>query len=286
MADQLGKVLNEPGNPVLKTFRSSDGYEWYYRHFAPAGQIRGRIISIHGIQSHGGWYPRSCARFAEDGYEVFFLDRRGSGLNQVGRGNFPSFRRVLDDFKEFIDALPADGLPKFLLAISWGGKLGIGMQYRYPGSVDGLILICPGIVAKVQPPFFQRLWIGRCRVRCPSRMFPIPLNDPKLFTSSPHWQEFVANDPLALREATARVLFSSFSLDMYLKRARKYVTLPVLMLLAEHDEIIHNAKVRKYFDRVPTQDKTVIEYAGAHHTIEFEADGHPWIGDVLSWLKS
>ena len=164
-------------------------------------------------------------------------------------------------------------------------KLGIGMQYRYPGMVDGLILICPGVVAKVQPPFFQRLWIGRCRVRCPSRMFPIPLNDPKLFTASAQWQEFIANDPLGLREATVRVLFSSFSLDMYLRRARKYVLLPVLMLLAEFDEIIDNARVRKYFERLPSEDKKVIEYPGAHHTIEFEPEGHPWIGDVLEWLS-
>ena len=90
---------------------------------------------------------------------------------------------------------------------------------------------------------------------------------------------------MALREATARLLFASFSLDMYLKRARKYVDLPVLLLLAEKDQIIDNARVRRYVERLPTTDKTVIEYAGAEHTLEFEPDGHAWIGDVIEWLK-
>ena len=54
----------------------------------------GRVIFLHGIQSHGGWYPRSCSKVAAAGYEVFFLERRGCGLNSEARGDAPSFRRL------------------------------------------------------------------------------------------------------------------------------------------------------------------------------------------------
>jgi alpha-beta hydrolase superfamily lysophospholipase len=281
----LAETLDEPGQPTLDVFQSSDGYRWHFRKFAAPNAQRGRIIFIHGIQSHGGWYPRSCARIAKAGYEVYFLDRRGAGLNKENRGDMPGFRRVLDDYSEFIRWLPNDRLPKFLAAISWGGKLGIGLQYRDPGLVDGLALLCPGIVAKVRPPFLSRMRIALARIFRPSRFFPIPLNDPKLFTVSPEWQRFVERDARGLRQATARMLFGSYALDIYLRRARKRVQLPVLLLLAEHDQIIDNAKVRSFVESLPSADKQVIEYRGAHHTLEFEPEGHPFVGDLIAWLE-
>ena len=136
---------------------------------SPPGRRSGRVVAIHGIQSHSGWYTHSCERLAEEGYEVYFLDRRGSGWNTAHRGDMPGFRRVLDDYGEFLRSLPADGLPRILIAISWGGKLGLGLTYRHPGLIDGLALLCPGIIAKVQPPFLQRLLIGRRGYTVPGR---------------------------------------------------------------------------------------------------------------------
>ena len=227
---------------------------------------------------------RTCATLAAAGYEVFFLDRRGGGLNLEGRGDIPSFRRALDDIAEFLRALPADGLPRFLAAISWGGKLGVGLQYRHPGLVDGLALLCPGIVSKVRPAFLTRMRIALARVFRPDKFFPIPLNDPKLFTASLDWQRFVEQDELGLRQATARMLFNSFALDIYMRRAWKLLTLPVLLLLAEHDDIIDNAGVRAYVEKLPAKDKRIILYPGAHHTLEFEAKGHPLVDDMRTWL--
>lgn len=282
MADVI-KTLDEPGSPTLHATTASDGYRWHYRRYAPPGEPVGRMIFLHGIQSHGGWYPRSSSQIAAAGYEVFFLERRGCGLNTEKRGDFPSFRRVLDDIAEFIKTLPADK-PRLMGAISWGGKLGVGFQYRHPGLVNGLALLCPGFFPKIRPGFFQRLWIGRCALRAPTRMFPIPLNDPALFTESETWREFLRNDSLALHEATARMLFQSNSLDIYLRRAWRWVKAPTLLMLAEHDRIIDNAKTRRYVDKFRC-DKQVIEYPGAHHTLEFEPDGHPFVRDLLQWMS-
>ncbi len=295
----------EPGRPVLKTFATSDGYRHVYRHFdakeKPIGprsrsnmvldlnlpvEPRGTIVFVHGIQSHGGWYPRSCAKLAEAGFDVFFLDRRGAGLNRENRGDTPSFRRLLDDIAEFIGHIPR-GPKTFLGGISWGGKLAAAFPYRHPGILDGMLLLCPGFFPQVRPPFFQRLWIGRCRLRKPLRLFPVPLSEPELFTESKSWQQFIAEDLLSTRMATARFLFESFSLDFYLKRAVKRVEVPVLMLLAENEKVIFNAKTRKWVEaKFRSKDKTVIEYPWASHTLEFEGDEHAFTGDMIEWLES
>jgi alpha-beta hydrolase superfamily lysophospholipase len=58
------------------------------------------------------------------------------------------------------------------------------------------------------------------------------------------------------------------------------------LLLATRDEIVDNAKVRAYVEKLPAKEKRIIEYPGAHHTLEFEAEGHPFVGDLLNWFRS
>lgn len=270
----------------LLTFRASDGYSFYLRHYRPSGRPRARLILLHGIRSHGAWYARSCESFAAAGMEVFFLDRRGGGLNTAHRGDAPSFRRLLDDVAEFIQSVRAEcaWLPLFLGGVSWGGKLAVGLPYRKPGLVDGLVLLCPGLVPKVAPAFVQRARIALARLLRPARFFPIPLNEPDLFTASPQWQKYIDGDPLGLRQASARFLFSSFSLDIYLQRAARRATMPVLLTLAEHDRIIDNDGTRAFVQRFPGQ-VSILEYPNAHHTLEFEPEAHPWVSDVVEWIS-
>lgn len=271
----------------LRTFRTSDGYEFFYRRWIPAGRPRGRLVFLHGIRSHGGWYGRSCEAFATAGYEVYFLDRRGAGLNTSDRGDCPSFRRLLDDVAEFLRDLRRERawLPLVLAGISWGGKLAAAMPYRAPGLIDALLMLCPGLRPVVAPPLALRARLPIARVLRPNRFFPIPLNEPDLFTADPQWQQFVERDRFGLREVTARFLFASFSLDLYLRRAAKRVTMPSLLLLAGKDRVIDNAATRRFVASFPSRSNRVIDYPNAHHTLEFEPPGHPYVGDVMGWLE-
>jgi alpha-beta hydrolase superfamily lysophospholipase len=273
---------------------ASDGYVWKYRVYAAQGTPRAELVFIHGIQSHAGWYEYSCTRFSQAGYRVSFLDRRGAGMNTAMRGDARGgFRRLVDDLAEFLGAMPrtvprghtVSRLPVFLCAISWGGKLAAALERRHPGLIDGLVLFCPGFAARVRPPLRERLLILLCRLVRPSKRFPIPLSDPELFTANPHWMQFLRDDPLRLHQATARLLIESVRLDGYLRFVPKYVHVPVLVLLAEHDRIINNGKVRSFVERFVTPDKEIHEYAGAHHTLEFEPEPDRFIGDVLAWLE-
>jgi alpha-beta hydrolase superfamily lysophospholipase len=81
------------------------------------------------------------------------------------------------------------------------------------------------------------------------------------------------------------MLFWSAALDIYLRRAWKRVKLPVLLMLAEHDAIIDNAGVRAFVEKLPSTEKTIIEYSGAHHTLEFEVEGRAWLEDLIGWFE-
>lgn len=300
---------------TVETFTASDGYRCHYRRYAIPESIaapRAHVVCIHGIQSHAGWYEHSCTRLSEAGYLVSFLDRRGAGMNEHKRGDTPGYRRLLDDLAEFIQlqrqpgiaeaaaavasALPRHPvarsprhpvtcpLPLYLLAISWGGKLAVALQRRHPELVDGLILLCPGFFPRVGPSLGERVQIAWARLLSPWRRFPVPLQDAELFTATPRWQRFIREDPLSLRQATARFFAASVFLDRALRSAPAHVRVPVLLLLAGQDRVIDNDLTRRFANRFATDDLEVMEYPEAAHTLEFEVDPNPFIQDIRGWL--
>ncbi|CAN5475359.1 alpha/beta hydrolase [soil metagenome] len=273
---------------VQKQFQASDGTSLAYREYPARQPERVRVVMIHGIQSHAGWYEGSCRALAQAGCHVLFLDRRGSGANQENRGDAPGYRRLVDDLAEGIRMARADapaGVPVCLIAISWGGKLAVALQERYPELLDGLVLITPGFFPRVSPRLSEKIRIVWSRLRQPKRLFPIPLNNPELFTSDPHWLKFLREDERSLHKATARFLMSSVHLDRQLKRASRYVRVPTLLLLAGNDRIIDSERTRRFVESFPVAERQIIEYPGRAHTLEFE-DPRKLEQDLIAWLHA
>jgi len=57
------------------------------------------------------------------------------------------------------------------------------------------------------------------------------------------------------------------------------------MILAGQDRIVHNARTRQYFRAIASHDKTLIEYATASHTLEFEPDPSNYFTDLVDWIR-
>src|SRR2546428_228412 len=78
--------------------------------------------------------------------------------------------------------------------------------------------------------------------------------------------------PLALHQVTGQFLSASLCLDRYLQYVPRHINLPVLTMLAEKDRIIDNNPTRRFIHRFAAADKQIVEYPGAHHTLEFERE--------------
>ena len=274
-------------SPVFKTWTASDGYPLLVASWLPAEKPLARVLLIHGVQSHQGWYQGLARRLAESGFETHLADRRGSGGNTLDRGHTSSPRRLVDDIGELLSELDRNspGVPTCVGGISWGGKLAVLAAARFPDRVNALALICPGMQPRVGVSRLERLRIAVAYFTNRRKKFAIPLSDPALFTANPAGQAFIAGDPLSLREATAGLLAASSLIDRSVSAAPRKVKQSVLLMLASEDRIVDNAKTRAYFDRLASKDRTVIEYAGAHHTLEFEPDPGLYARDLAVWLS-
>lgn len=272
---------------IRGTLAAEDGYPLSFIHYPARGPSRATVAMIHGIQSHAGWYTQSSTRLAEAGFDVYFLDRRGSGANAQDRGHCRGPRQLKDDLLRFLRMVrsTAAGRPVFLLAISWGGKLAVDAIQDHPDLVDGVIFIAPGWFAKIGPSLIEQINVVYSLLFRPRHSLPIPLSDPALFTANAEKQAYLRADPLSLRFGSARLLMTSRLLDLAIRKAPERIGSPALLMLAEHDRIIDNAATRDYFARFGSTDRTVIEYPEAHHTLEFEPDPEPFFADLIAWLS-
>jgi alpha-beta hydrolase superfamily lysophospholipase len=276
----------------IKTFIASDGYPIRFRHWSPEGVPRGYVVAIHGIQSHSGWYTYSSRLLCAAGYEVFYLDRRGSGLNEQDRGDVTHLERLLYDVIQFLAQVGAQRdksapeAPVILSSVSWGGKLAVSVAAKRPQLIDGMALLYPGICARIHVNWIQNIQLKLADLfRVRSKRVRIPLDDPALFTTSSEWQEFIQHDPLALKDVTTSFLLANRELDRLAYQAPEFVVCPTLLLLAGKDRIIDNDRTKRYFDRLQNKANRTIEYPESAHTLEFEPDRDVFINDLIEWMQ-
>jgi alpha-beta hydrolase superfamily lysophospholipase len=274
--------------PSLETIQAADGYSVQFERYSVEGNPRAVVVGVHGIQSHSGWYQASSAALAAAGFETYFFNRRGSGPHTRDRGDCQGHRQLCDDLIQAVahvrQARPA--APVAIIAISWGAKVALATLAREPRLADAAAFLAPGWFPQVGLSLKDRLRIAWSVLTAPSRRFPIPLDDPTLFTENPRWQEFLRRDPLSLREATARLFLASRRLDLAIRGAPRRMCIPCMLALAGNDRIIVNERTRKFFAGFASSQKTVREYPNASHTLEFELDPVPIFGDVIDWLGS
>ena len=271
-----------PLAPKIETFQASDGYPLSVRRWL-VEQPRAEIVYLHGIISHSGWYESSCRYLATRGFNVHFMDRRGSGLNSKDRGDVRDWNVWIGDVVSFLQHLPPQR-PKVLLGISWGGILATAVAKREASLVSALGLICPGLCSYKSTTDLQKLLLSVASgLGLMGKRVDIPLQDPKWFTNSPIHQKFIAEDPLTLRKITIRFAMNNIRLLDYATSTPKQLHCPVLLMLAGSDPITDNASTRTLVSQFSSRERLIHEYRGASHTLEFEEDPTEYLHNLADW---
>jgi len=264
-------------------FDFSDGYSAFYRCWHGT---REPVLYIHGIQSHGLWFERSARYLASRGFTVLMPDRRGSGRNAVARGDVTSYRRWFADIVELCRHLAdTTGHPRVhLVAVSWGGKLAAAFARDHSDLLASMALVAPGIYPAVDLPNREKLAVVAAAMIRPTKTFPIPLNDPKLFTENRDRQQFIHNDPDRLTGVTARFLCQSGLMDRHVRICDRQFSMPVKLFLAERDRIIDNPRTLRLFRSWRATAKQLTFYPHTSHTLEFEPDPSGYFHDLAEWI--
>jgi alpha-beta hydrolase superfamily lysophospholipase len=143
--------------------------------------------------------------------------------------------------------------------------------------------VAPGLFPQVDLPAGEKVRVGVAALVRPGRPFAIPLNEPELFTDNPMRQKYIREDPLRLRSATARFLFSSRILDIRVRRqaVRRRWPFAVTFLLAGRERIVDNERTRRFARSLRCRQVRIVEHRRAAHTLEFEPEPEAYRRDLV-----
>ena len=289
----VDKYTEVPQNPApggspgrLATFVGSHEVELAYLSYTTTG-ARTALVYLHGIESHAGWFAMAGPQLGKQGFDVYCLDRRGSGLNRENRGflsgHVENYETLLADIRAFITPLRDRYDHVFLVGLSWGGKLALSYGLSHPEDIDGLVLITPGLRATADVSFLNKLKIALLSPLNPTARVAVPI-EPAMFTTTPVYLEYIKDDPLRLNSATVRFFWQSHRLDRFVDRNIGENRLPIQLFLAGQDTIIDNEGVLEVLSKSQNALPDVLGYEDQTHSIQLDASQR-LVEDMTNWIQ-
>lgn len=272
---------------LVQTYTVSSGESLAYIAYTNPG-ARTALVYLHGIESHAGWFAIAASQLQRQDFDVYCLDRRGSGLNRENRGflsgHVDAYETLLADIDSFITPLRNRYDQVFLVGLSWGGKLALAYGLSHPQAVDGLVLITPGLRAKVDVDPLNKLKIGLLSPFRPTALVATPIW-PEMFTTTPVYLDYIRDDPLRLTSATVRFFWQSRRLDKYIDRNIAGNRLPIQLLLAGNDTIIDNDGVLDVLEQGREPGLDVLWYDDQTHSVQLDA-AQRLVNDMTEWIEA
>ena len=269
----------------LGQYMARDGRTLSFRKWSGPDDV---IVYLHGLESNSGWFSYFASRLNQNGFTVYGIDRRGSGLNKKnGRGDASDYNIFLDDIDDALEFVRGQNIGKkiFLMGICWGALLAVNYTAKARAMPDGLILLSPAIYRNVDLSIWVKTIAKICSFVHPRARFKIPIRD-HMFTSNRRYTDFIKKDKMRLRSLTCRFFNEILRMEKEFADINHRLSLPVTVLLAGHDEIVDNKKVKEWFKRIESGDKAIKAFNDMRHVMPFEENIDPLIDFITGRLKT
>jgi alpha-beta hydrolase superfamily lysophospholipase len=264
----------------IRQVTCGDGYNLRYRVWAEDDPVA-TIVLLNGLISHSGWFSELGNVLAKRRLKVVGADRRGSGLNQRGRGDAPSRRVLLSDLQTIIDK-EAPGESVWIAGWCWGAVLAVNAALEFGDLVRGLALFAPGLFPSNEIRIAARRALDEEVPDDPQvPHLPSPIAD-EMFSTDQNILCRIANDQLVQRRFTSRLFAVSREMSLIAAVRLQQLRCPVLLVLAAEDRAVDNERTTQACRRIRTDLK--IENIECNHAIQFEAPQR--LADELSsWIE-
>jgi alpha-beta hydrolase superfamily lysophospholipase len=114
-----------------------------FRHPAPAGEERARLVVLHGGGGHGRMLAAVGVAAQHAGLGAVAPDLPGYGHTDVPDVRGVRYRDWVDAAAAVVEAEASDGIPVVVIGASMGGRLALDVAHRLgPGAVGACIATC------------------------------------------------------------------------------------------------------------------------------------------------
>jgi len=256
----------------------------WWRRPAP----RGVMIVSHGFGEHGGGYQHVAETLgARLELDVIAVDYRGHGRSPGRRGVVRRYDELTEDLLKVLDwaAQHAPDLNRFVLGHSNGGQVALHVALRGAGLFAGLVVSNPALRVAV-PVSPGKLMMARFLGRCAPWITLSGEIRSDLLTRDADVREEHRTDPLRHGRMSARFYFGMIEGGQMLLARAGEIRTPILALLGGQDPVIDPAASREFFDRLGSEDKTLLIYPKMLHEPFNELGREQVVDDTVRWLES
>lgn len=248
---------------------------------------RGTLVIAHGFAEHGGSYTRTAEALGPRlDIDVLAVDLRGHGRSPGRRGFVKRYQELTDDLACALDwsVRNQPDRPRFLLGHSNGGQVALRCVLEGRAPIDGMIISNPAlrIVIPVPP---HKLRIGRFLLRYAPWVTLRGETSVELLSQDPEIQRTYLEDRLRHDRMSAPLFFGMVEGGAMLLERAGEIRVPTVMIVGGRDPIVDPAGAREFFDRLGSDDKTLLLYPKMLHEPLNELGREQVLDDVARWLE-
>lgn len=254
------------------------------------------LLFIHGMQSHAEWVQVSGFgdALADQGIDVFAVDRRGSGKSESESG-LESPEQVMSDLDQAVEEMEAElfrryganhGVKLHIMANCFGARLIVPylaeMSEEEIKKFDSLTLIAPSTHMSKQASY--GFWEGVKMLRTPDdTLHDTPLQD-EWFVGEGEGLDYIKSDELALRQVNTRFLKTARTLTKIMNKKITKLPIPLMIMVGSDDVMVENEKVKK---RVFLRYHDVRKWVELEspHSLEFGSSKDIFIEESADWIS-
>jgi lysophospholipase len=255
----------------------------WWRRPAP----RGAIIVSHGFAEHGGCYRRVAeALGAMLEVDIIAVDYRGHGRSPGRRGVVKRYDDLVGDLASVVKWVERQlpDVPRFLLAHSNGGQVGLRLVLEVNAAIDGMVVSNPALRVSV-PISAGKLRLGRILGKVAPWITLAGDSRVGVLTRDPMIQEEHRTDPLRHNRMSPPLFFGMVAGGELLVARAAEIRIPLLMVLGGQDTLIDPAISREFFERLGSDDKTLLFYPKMLHEPLNDLGREQVIEDMARWFE-
>lgn len=268
----------------------------YTKTWKPDGEVKAKLIVIHGFSDHIGRYYDFFPSLARAGIAVYGFDQRGWGrsVKKPGqRGLTGPTSTVLADIAAFIKAQLPSEVPVFVFGHSMGGgeALTLASTPEYEGLVEqirGWVLESPFIAfAPEEKPNWLTVFSGRLAGKLMPNFHLVRPIPPENITRDPEVQQSIRDDALMHNTGTLEGLASLLDRTNGLSSGKLNLSPKVKSLVLMHgngDKTCSFQGSKDWFDAQKIEDAQFKAYEGVYHQIHADPGKDQFYKDVADWI--
>ncbi len=259
-------------------FEAFDGTRLFYRHWQPtpaqaqATQPARAIVFIHRGHEHSGRVQLLVERLCAPQDAAFAWDARGHGYSPGARGDAPDFKTMVGDLEAFVrhiqrvHAIAPENI--VIVANSVGAVIAATWLHDYAPRVRGVVMAAAAFEINLYVP----LALPALRLACKFKadLFVTSYIRPSMLTHSEAQAKSYAQDPLITKNISARVLIDLADTARRVVGDAEAIATPVLMLVADQDYVVKTAPQKRFFIKLASPLKRIVELQNCRHAIFYE----------------